>query len=120
MKKMAIVLFVLLLGGFSRTVFAHPPLSISAEYDSLKRVLHVQINHVAHDNDEHYIRKLEIIKNGEEPITMYYKRQQTPTEFSADISLEAQDKDVVTIKSFSNEGGSLEHTIEIQIAEDKK
>ena len=100
----------LLLGSF---VHAHPPSDIQLEYKLAMQVLHIQMRHTTHDPREDFIRKIQIIKNAEEPLVKRYNIQPNTLEFSADIELEAEVGDLITVKAFSREGGTAVQSITI-------
>lgn len=113
------LLFTSLLGFLllSTLVYAHPPAEIELDYNLAKQVLHVQMRHTTHDPREDYIRKIQIIKNENEPIVKRYNIQPNTLEFSEELEIEAEEGDRLTVKAFSREGGTAVNSIIVKAAE---
>lgn len=97
---------------------AHIFQGVELNYDFEGQTLLVEIKHVARDPREDYVRKLVVFKNGEEVLTKYYKVQINPSQFTEELSVEAEDGDQISVKAYAVEGGSRKQSIVVK--EDKK
>jgi len=89
-------------------VSANPPKEIKLNYDKDKKVLIVEILHITRDRTEHYIRKILVYKNQEEPISSSFVDQSTSTGFTIEIPIDLAAGDTVRIKAVCNEAGFKE------------
>lgn len=111
-KILPVIIFTLV--SSLGTVFAHPPTDLKLEYNLDSQTLHVEMKHVVgNTNDADHIRKIEIYKNQEDPITKYIVKQTTPAIEVDDIALTAKPGDVIRVVAFSSRGGSTEATLTV-------
>ena len=101
-------LFFLLFLSFVTTAYSHPPSRIDITYDPKEEVLSLTIAHITRDLNDHFIRRIEVKKNKEEPQIFYLNRQEKFNEFTYDISLEAEPNDVIKVKANCSKGGMKE------------
>jgi hypothetical protein len=97
---------VVLIAGFPVPAAAHPPKDVVLSYDQAKKTLEVQITHGAKDPASHYIKKVEIKKNGQTGGTTEYKSQPGPDAFSYTYTLDAAPGDVIEATGTCNIFGS--------------
>ena len=93
--------------------FATPPAEIRLEYDVEQKVLKVDIDHISHNPHKHFIRKIEIYKNDEEPIIKRFAAQKSEG-ISVEVALEAKEQDKIRVKAVCNQAGTLEGTLIIK------
>ena len=86
--------------------FAHPPSDIALSYDGTSQTLKVGITHSSKSPDKHYIKKVEIIKNGTVVSAEDYKTQPNQDVFSYDYKVSVGANDVVEVKATCNVFGS--------------
>jgi hypothetical protein len=103
----ALVLFA----GFPLAAEAHSPKEIVLSYDSAKHMLEVRITHSVKDPASHYIKKVEIKKNGKAISVTEYKSQPGPETFSYSYPLDAASGDLIeatgTCSIFGSKTGKL-------------
>ncbi len=68
--------------GIPRAAGAHSPKEVVLSYDQAKQTLEVRITHSVKDPASHYIKKVEIKKNGKASGVTEYKSQPGPETFS--------------------------------------
>jgi len=91
-------------------VSANPPKEIKLNYDKDKSVLIVEITHMTRDRTEHYIRKIFVSKNQEDPISSFFVGQAASTGFTVEIPIDLAPGDTVRVKAICNEAGFKEET----------
>src|SRR3989338_3594968 len=115
MTKKAICLAIVL--SLSLPCFAHPPTDLQLSYDQEKQTLHIKAAHATNNIREHHIRKLLIYKNQEKQTDLTLAKQTTPQELIKDVALKVSSGDTITVKVFSDEGGTREASL--VVAEEK-
>ena len=90
---------------------AHPPKEVVLSYDQAKNTLEVRITHASKDPASHYIKKVEIKKNGKAIGVTEYQSQPGPETFSYTYPLDAAPGDVIEAKGtcviFGSKTGKL-------------
>ena len=105
MKKF--YLLILLLFNFRViSILATAPTEIILNYNFEKGLLHIEAFHTSYDLDDHYLRILEINKNGKYNQTLYFTLQMTNAKFIKDIPLKVESGDKISVKFYCSEGGS--------------
>ena len=99
--------------------WAIPPSELTLEYDSASKVLHIHIVHISANVHKHYIRNIEISKNGQSIKNIRLVSQDTGREVSQDYAMDAKEGDVIAVKAICNQAGTEEATITIAPAEKK-
>lgn len=76
-KKFFIYILLGLVFFFSypMVIMAHPPKSLTAEYDIASQKLTIRIDHGSFSPSMHYINKVEVKKNAQTVINLTYKNQ---------------------------------------------
>ncbi len=105
---------------FTPVLWAHPPTDIKLSYDYSAKTLHIEMTHVTSNIVKHYIRRLEIVKNQDVPVTMTLPRQTTPHNLVEDVSLTAKPGDTIQVKAYSKEGGIAEQSFIVPPEDSKK
>lgn len=93
--------------------WATPPQTLELSYNQDKQLLTVSGSHPTQDRLEHFIRRIRVTVNQNEPVTTYLTRQDSPGEFKAVVALNAQPGDTVKIEAFCNQGGGKEQILQI-------
>ena len=100
--------------------WATPPYKLDVRYDAGDKALKVDIEHASHELSEHYIRKITVYKNSEEPKIFYYSHQPSPQQFTLTIPFEAKNGDKIRITASCSEGGSKDAETTVSgVVEDK-
>ncbi|MBN1664215.1 MAG: hypothetical protein JW943_11490 [Deltaproteobacteria bacterium] len=86
--------------------FSHGPSDLSVSYDAASQILKVDITHTTKSPDKHYIKKVEIIKNGAVVSTESYKSQPSQDKFSYEYKVALDGQDTVEVKVTCNIFGS--------------
>lgn len=93
--------------------WATPPESLDVQYNSEKKLLTVSGRHPTQDRLEHFIRRFRVTVNQDEPHTTYLTRQNSASEFQADIPLDAKPGDAIKVEVFCNQGGGKESVLHV-------
>jgi hypothetical protein len=103
-----LVCLTFLAGG----AFAHPPSDIALSYDGVSQILKVGITHASKSPDKHYIKKVEITKNGAVVYAEDYKIQPEAPSFSYDYKIDIAAGDAVEVKVSCSVFGSKKKKLE--------
>ncbi len=107
------ILTPILVTAVAAPAWARPPSQISAQYDKHNGVLMLDIHHLSRDNLREYIKRVEVSKNGGSPIVKRPRQQVNPNVQYVDVSMSAEEGDVLTITAVSSVGGELTQELEI-------
>ena len=113
MKQKISTLIVVFL-FFATFAFAHPPKSVVLSYDSGAKILSIEIEHRTYDFTEHFIHRIVVQKNDEEPFVLRYNRQDSSSIFTKEVELDAERGDTIQVKAYCNEGGTRTETLVIE------
>lgn len=97
---------------------ARPPSKINLTYAKEEKMLLIDIEHVSSDQNDHYIRRVIVYKNGEEVAKYAYPIQEKPTGQAQDVKLEAKVGDEIRVLAICSKAGRKEETL--VITEDAK
>ena len=112
------VVFLLFL--CTRPLFAHPPTDMKLAYDTKKSLLHIEMTHVTSNMNKHYIRRIEIFKNGNKEKSMTIVKQATPSGHTEDVAFTAVSGDTIFVEAFSTGGGTGQATLVIPKGSDSQ
>lgn len=98
--------------------FATPPGDLTLSYDLDAGMLPVQGPHPTQDRFKHYIRRMVVKQNQQEPQTFYFTRQDSASEFKQTVPLKMKAADKIHIQVYCSQGGSKE--ADLVIPEEKK
>jgi len=102
---------ILLIAGFPLPAAAHSPKDVVLTYDQAKKTLEVRITHNVKDPASHYVKKVEIKKNGKTSAVTEYQSQPGPETFSYTYPLDAAPGDLIEAKGtcviFGSKTGNL-------------
>lgn len=76
---------------------AHPPKDVQLGYDTASKTLTVTITHTSASLTRHYVKQVEVKKNGTVLSNNLYKSQPEKTSFSYSFPVSAQAGDVVEV-----------------------
>jgi hypothetical protein len=85
---------------------AHSPKEVILTYDRAKQTLEVRITHPSQNPAAHYIKKVELKKNGQTISTTEYQSQPEKTTFVYSYPLDAAPGDVIEVKAACSYFGS--------------
>ena len=86
-------------------VYAHGPSSVTLQYDQGKQTLSVTVTHAPFNADSHFVKEIEILKNGKAVGTYAYKGQPGET-FTQTYPVPAAAGDVLEAKATCSKYGS--------------
>ena len=110
MKNLIILCFTLFI--LSQPAYAHSPLSIKAEYDSVTKTLSVIVYHPVRSPSKHYIKVIEVKKGGAIVAKKEFKIQITRAAQKCDFTTgDIGPGDTLTVEAYCNINGSLEREI---------
>ena len=110
--KNIIFVTAFLFGIFCFKAYAHPPSEIEIEYKNIEKILVIKIKHVTQRNRDHYIRRVVVIRNGEEIEKVSFNNQK-PKGLEVEIEVDVKTQDEVTVKAICSKAGSKEASIMI-------
>lgn len=102
--------------SYPMAVMAHPPKSLTAEYDNQSQKLTIRIDHGSFSSKMHYISNVEVKKNAQVVINQTYKNQSDKNPFEYTYEIPAKVGDVLEIKATCNMYGSK--TVSITVAKE--
>ena len=114
-KAVLIVMVVLSISLFSiqGNVYAHKPSDTSLDYNESKQSLEVTITHTVSNRMEHYVERIEVMKNGEVLLEEDYNEQPSDSTFTYSYDVEAVTGDTFEVKAYCNRFGTITGTLEI-------
>jgi hypothetical protein len=96
---------------FPLSAFANPPSDVQLSYVQKDQVLQVTIAHYSFTPNYHYIKRVEIRKNSENPLVHEYKNQPDKSPFTYTYKLLLKEGDRVEVKAicslYGSKSGSL-------------
>src|SRR5687767_6135178 len=95
-------------------VEARPPSQIELTYDKDKQSLHIVAKHLSESMREHYIRKVDVWKNDEDPIPHFFSSQTSAAELITDIPLSAMPNDVIHVEAVCSKAGRTQQSLVVQ------
>lgn len=93
--------------------FATPPADLQLSYDLDQGTLTAQGAHPTQDRFEHFIRRMVVTVNREEPQTFYFTRQNSAGEFKQTVSLPMKAGDKISVSVYCGKGGSKDANVTI-------
>ena len=109
---MTLILMALTL--FPMTASAHAPKDVQLSYDLASKTLNVTITHASFMPTSHYIKTVEIKKNGAVASTNNYNNQPDKSSFTYTYVLPAAEGDVLEVTAACNIYGSK--TVDLKVA----
>ena len=92
---------------------ATSPESLELKYDQLVGTLSAQGHHPTQDRFEHYIRRLIVVRNQEEPMKFFVTRQDSVSEFKITVPLKLEPGDKIHVDVYCSQGGMKAADLEI-------
>ena len=94
--------------------YAHPPKDINVQYSDSEKKLTVIVNHPVRNEKRHFIKEIDILKNGSTIASKQFGNQLTRTNQVYYFTIENIKKgDEITIKAYCNMYGELDKTIKV-------
>lgn len=109
----ALILLLLTFTVLPEPTLAHPPADMELEYDFDEQTLFVSITHSVPNPESHYVKKIEIKKNGDLYLTEEYTNQPTTSAFTYNYDVHAVDGDVLEATAYCNLYGSITEQIAV-------
>jgi len=100
------VAVMLFLAGFPTDARAHPPKDVQLSYDAASQKLTATITHNSMSPARHYLKQVEIKKNGAVVSNNLYKSQPDKASFTYTYSVPAAPGDVIEVTGICNIYGS--------------
>lgn len=110
-KIMMLVCFVVFMAP--RISFATPPESLELSYNKDSGILTAQGPHPTQDRFEHYIRRVVVTRNQDEPQKFYVTRQDSASQFKFDVPFKAEPGDKLHVEVFCSQGGTKAADLDI-------
>jgi len=96
----------------AQAAYAHPPEAIRADYDRYENTLRISVEHPVRNQNQHCIKKIEIIKGGKviakEKFSSQANRKRQDAEF---ILKDIKDGDVVLVEAHCSLHGMLKKQV---------
>lgn len=93
--------------------WATPPESLDVSYNQEKGLITVSGRHPTQDRLEHFIRRVRVTINQDEPQTTYLTRQESASEFQATVAVKGNPGDMIKVEVFCSQGGSKDFTLQV-------
>jgi hypothetical protein len=116
---MKVLLAVLLTGCFAGVVWAHQATDLKFDYSHNKKVLTVEFVHVSTKRHKHFIRKLELIREGKDIQEFYYVMQDQTKDETKKIPVVLMGKESVLVRVYCSEGGIQEASFVVPLSPDE-
>lgn len=114
LKKFGTIFVFLLIFLFVNSLaFAHVPEDLSLEYEKDSQSLTVDITHSVPDPSSHYVKILEIRRNGNLIKTEEYDSQPEDSSFSYSFNVSAEQGDTLQVKAYCSLYGDISEEIEV-------
>lgn len=104
---------IMMMGFHPSGVSATPPDSVDIQYNQDNQTMTLTGRHVTQDRLEHFIRRINVTINQQEPQKFYLTRQDSNSEFKKTIPVKLEPGDMVKIDVFCSKGGT--RTAEFQV-----
>jgi len=101
--------------GYSQVVYAHAPQTVDVSYNASSQTLTVTITHSSPSTGYHYIKSVEIKKNGALVSNNTYDSQPDPKTFTYTYKLSAAENDKVEVTTTCSLWGRKATAIEINL-----
>lgn len=98
---------------YSSSVGAHPPSEVTLSYDETEKTLTVTITHTTKDPAGHYVKSVEIKKNGKSLGVHSYQSQLDTSTFSYTYKVSASRGDLLEVIAVCNKFGSKTGTLRV-------
>lgn len=108
-----IIITAVLFGIFPSLSFAHSPSEVTLSYNKDTKVLEVKVTHSVSFPNSHYVKKVEVIKNGEVGNALEYQSQPDKKTFVYTYELELTSGDQLEVKASCNIFGSK--TVQLKV-----
>jgi hypothetical protein len=95
-----LILLSLILTVLPAPLSAHHPSKLVLEYNTDTQALSASITHSVSDPANHYVKKIEIKKNGDPYLTEDYTSQPTTSSFTYTYTVTADDGDVLEVTAY--------------------
>jgi desulfoferrodoxin (superoxide reductase-like protein) len=110
----ALLVFSLSVFAFPQSAFATAPKDVKLAYNANSQTLTITITHKSLSTGSHYIKKVEIKKNGTLVSDNTYKNQPDPETFTYTYQLSAQEGDTLEVTATCNLWGHKTETLKIK------
>lgn len=114
---MSRLIIAFLLSFVCMTAGSTPPGDLILSYDLINMGLTAQGPHPTQDLTEHFIRRMEVVINGQEKRVFYFPRQSSASEFKETVPVELKPGDNIHVAVFCSQGGSKEADLKIAEAQ---
>lgn len=109
-KITALVVFIFISSPLS---WATPPQTLDLSYNPSAGMLKVSGNHPTQDRLEHFIRRVVITRQYNEPETFYLTRQNSANEFEITVPVKFQPGETVRIDVYCSQGGTKSAELQV-------
>lgn len=111
-RKIIALLFlgILMAPSFS---WSTPPESLELSYNQSAGTLTMSGRHPTQDRFEHFIRRVVITRNQDEPQKFYLTRQDSVSEFKVTVPVKLEPGDTIRIAVYCSQGGTKSAEIQI-------
>ena len=91
--------------GMNVAASAQPPSAINLDYDSEQKILHIAVDHVTHNINKHYIRKIVVYLNEVEFTNFHFSKQTSPSQMLQDVTIGAKKDDMIRVQAQCTQSG---------------
>lgn len=114
MRKISILLVICFWLGLYSFAFAHPPQDITISFEPTSKILKAVITHNVSNPESHFIKKVDIVLNGQEIIEHKISRQDNPnTQIVIYLIPDAKLSDTISVEAYCSISGKLKKEIKV-------
>ncbi|MFC1510104.1 hypothetical protein ACFL49_00385 [Candidatus Omnitrophota bacterium] len=110
-RKIAIVIISCVFMLNASMAFSRPPSSIELHYDQENSLLSIDVKHISRKVHKHYIRRVLLFKNDELVETFVFVKQQKPTGFLLEVSIDLLAGEEIRVKMICSKAGRKEQIL---------
>lgn len=114
---LCIILVFLTIVISSNFVLGHPASNVDINYNFNEQRLTVTISHNTDNKETHYIKKVEVYKNGINIIDEEYTSQTSSKTFTLYFNVSANDGDILKVETECVQGGNTEDSLTVKSTE---
>ena len=114
MKKMVLFFTFSILLFFASSAFAHPPSDIKITFDPASKILTAIILHNVSNPSDHYIKKVDVGRNGKEIVEHQISCQDNNESQAVQYLIpDAKNGDAISVEGYCSISGKLEKEITV-------
>ncbi len=115
MKNLTVATALLFFLSACAIAYAHPPSDIAISFDPVTKILKAVITHQVSTPGSHFIKKVDIGRNGQEIIEQQISRQDNPaTQTVSYLIPDVKEGDLLSVEAYCSLSGKLKKEIKVR------